>query len=113
MNINYELIGSIPAMEPFRDTLPELIAEYEAEAPKRAAARAEIQAAYDNGGPSAVEALLQAKFNNVDAGTSLTRGVTIELCAQHFYGIDTYDCDSIADTIAQIRAIEQELQFGK
>jgi hypothetical protein len=113
MNVNYELIGSIPAMEPFRDTLPAMIAEYEAEAPKRVAVRAEIQAAFDVGGPSAVEALLKAKFKAEGAGTAMARGVTIELCAQHFYGIDTYDCDSIADTIAQIRAIEQELQFGK
>jgi hypothetical protein len=113
MNVNYELLGSVPAMDEFRDTLPTLIAEYGAEAPKRAAARAEIQAAADSGGPSAVEALLRSKFNDIDAGTAVVRGVTIELCAQHFYGIDTNECGSIAAVIDAIRAAEQELQFGK
>ena len=113
MNINYELLGSIPAMDAFRNSLPSLIAEFRSFEPQRTAARTEIQAAYDAGGPAAVAEVLKRLPLDIDAQNKIAVGVTIELCAQHFYGIDTNECGTITAVIDAIESAEQELQFGK
>jgi hypothetical protein len=79
MEINYALIGSIPEVEVFRNSLPKLIEEYEARISPR----------------------LQ----------QMALGVTIEMCAQHFYGIDVAECGSMKEVIDAIRSMDEELEF--
>ncbi len=43
--------------------------------------------------------------------TQLAMGVTIEMCAQHFYGIDVNECGSINAVIDAIRSMDQEAEF--
>lgn len=71
MNINYEVIGTFPQMETFRDSLPALLATN---------------------------------------GTSEIDRRAIEACAQHFYGIDPAEFDTVAGVIDAIRAMDQDLE---
>ena len=47
-NVNYDLIGSVPSMEIYRDVLPKLIAEYEASNDLAVEARRKIEALGSN-----------------------------------------------------------------
>ena len=89
-NVNYLLIGSMPKLEMYRDTLPALIAEFKevaASKPREAMTMNEI----------------------IDQGA---RGVLIEQCAQHFYGLDYVDGRTMVELIDAIEGAEQELMFA-
>lgn len=96
LKVNYELVGSIPAMEAFRNTLPDLIAKYEATRKTTVfAADTKIADALKN------DAVLDR----------ISLGVTIEMCAQHFYGMDGLEYNSMAELIDAIKSVDQELEF--
>lgn len=82
MKIHYEKIGTHPALECYRNELPNLIAQYEA--------------GRDGSG----------KQQSLDC---MAQGALIEMCAAHFYGIDFMDFDSMAGVIDAIKSMEQEL----
>lgn len=89
-NVNYFLIGSMPKLEMYRDTLPALIAEFKAISalkPREQMTMAEV----------------------LDQGA---RGVLIEQCAQHFYGLDYVDFSTMLELIDAIEGAEQELEFA-
>jgi hypothetical protein len=96
--INYTLIGTIPEMEQYRDTLPSLLSRYERNAKNLLVpAKSQID-----------EALIaDEKFEQQ------ALGVAIEMCAQHFYGIETDITMKMSDVISNIRAIDEDLMFGK
>jgi hypothetical protein len=104
MKIDYTLIGSIPSMEAFRDNLPDIIAEYETGKPDTSCLEA-----------ARAEGKLTEYLDNLRTQPSvierMSKGVVIEMCAQHFYGINTSECDSIAVVIDAIRSVEQNLEF--
>jgi hypothetical protein len=109
--VNYELVGTIPSMNVFRDTLPSMIAQYEAGKAQAALHRAELTETFKSGGPKAVAALMDQRFKDPEISKRVALGATIEMCAQHFYGIDTVSVNSIGEVIAAIKAIDQDLQF--
>lgn len=109
-NVNYDLIGSVPSMEIYRDVLPKLIAEYEASNHLAVEARRKIEALGSN--HEAIATLLNENLKRPEVQARLSRGVVIELCAQHFYGIDTVnEYQSIHDVIDLLKSIDQELEL--
>jgi hypothetical protein len=106
-DINYDLIGSVPAMEAFRDTLPEVIARYEASRPAAKATSIKIENLFKTGGAAAVAEFMKTIVNDPAVTARIADGVVIELCAQHFYGIDQQE--TIMATIDAIKSAEQEL----
>lgn len=98
IQINYTLIGSIPEMEQYRDTLPSLLSRYERNAKNLLVpAKSQID-----------EALIaDEKFEQQ------ALGVAIEMCAEHFYGIENDGSNSMSELINQIRAVDEDLIFGK
>lgn len=109
--INYHLIGSVPQVEHYRDRLDALIARYEDGSRCAAIFRDQVLAAFLEGGPAGASRVVDEQLKSPIVLERLATGVTIELCAQHFYGIDLQD--SIAETIAAIRAADSELEHGK
>jgi hypothetical protein len=89
-NVNYKLIGTVPSVEKYRDTLPALIAEYKA--------------------ISALKPREQMTMDEIiDQGA---RGVLIEQCAEHFYGLSIVNCTSMLELIDEIEGAEQELELS-
>lgn len=86
MKVNYDLIGSMPSMEQYRNSLPQMIAEYEAMKTTN------------------VEGIDKAKLEKMAAG------VMIEMCATHFYGIDISDVGSMRELIDIIKSADQALE---
>lgn len=39
-------------------------------------------------------------------------GIVIEMCAQHFYGIDLQEVESMSDLIELVQSIDQQLEFA-
>ena len=113
MNIDYDLIGSVPMVERYRDTLDSLIAEYEADSHKAPQRQAELLRIKEEGGIEALNAHVASLLNDESVLRRISIGATIELCAQHFYGINTSEVGSIAEVIALIKAADNELEFGK
>lgn len=111
--MNYELIGSIPRLNVLIDELPAMIAEFESGKPQAMLARAALTEAFKSGGPKAVSALVGQRYSDPKVMKRVALGVTIELCAQHFYGIDTVAIKSIDEVIAAIKAADSELEHGK
>ena len=84
--LNYSLIGSMPELEMFRDTLPALIEAYEAP---------------------------QVNFNEDGSDARMKRvadGFLIEMCAEHFYGFVLEDFTNMPELIEAIKAVDQELE---
>ena len=113
MNVNYDLLGSIPSMDVFRGSLDRLIADYEAGAPNIAERQAEFERIKAEGGIDALSAHVDKLLSDPKVINRIALGSTIELCAQHFYGIDTVEVGSIREVIELIKAMDNELEFGK
>ncbi len=112
-NVNYELLGSMPRLDVFANRLPAMIAQFEAGKADAMQARAVLTQLFKTGGPTAVAKYCQARMDDPKVAERVAMGVTIELCAQHFYGIDTVAMNSIDETIAQMKAMDSELEHGK
>jgi hypothetical protein len=104
MKLDYTLIGSIPSMECFRDNLPDIIAEYQTGKPDTSG----LEIARDEGKLTEYLDNLRSQPSVIER---MSKGVVIEMCAQHFYGINTDECDSIAAVIDAIQSAEQNLEF--
>jgi len=39
-------------------------------------------------------------------------GILIEMCAQHFYGIDLQEVESMSDLIELVQSIDEKLEFA-
>ena len=111
--MNYELIGSMPKLDIFVNELPAMIAKFESGKPMAMLARAALTEAFKSGGPKAVSALVSQRYSDPKVMERVALGVTIELCAQHFYGIDTVVISSIDEVIAAVKAMDSELEHGK
>lgn len=103
--MNHELIGSLPKLDCFRTSLPKLIAEYEG---TRTLTDKFVLETNDR---AELSKRVDEAFKDPSALDRMAKGVTIELCAQHFYGIDTEKLDSIGEVIAAIKAADQDLEF--
>lgn len=110
--INYALIGTMPALNALATSLPKMIAEYKANRPKAMKERALLEETLRTGGVKAVEALMHERMKDPEVLNRTTIGVTIELCAQHFYGIDTDEAESLSEVIEAIEAADSELAQG-
>ena len=99
MNINYALIGSIPSVERYRDTLPAMMEQVLVlkAVPKRSDAFIEDE-----------------KFSEQDArrDTILQLEIVIEQCAEHFYGIELDDYQTIEALIEAINGMDQGLELA-
>jgi hypothetical protein len=111
--MNYDLIGSMPKLDVFRNELPAMIAKFESGKSQAMLARVALTEAFKSGGPKAVSALVGQRYSDPQVMERVALGVTIELCAQHFYGIDTVALNSIDETIAAVKAADSELEFGQ
>jgi len=107
--IHRHLIGSCPAMEQFRQTLPDVIAQYRASAPSLDT-KVAMKAAATAG---RLKEFLDEAFANPEAQQRLMNGTVIELCAQHFYGLEGSDFETVSELIEAIEAMDQELEFGQ
>lgn len=83
MNINYTLIGSFPVSDAVSDSLPQLIAEYEA-----------------------------ARGDESQKMQQISRGILIEMLAAHIYGLDPQDFDRLSDVIDAIRSMDAYVEFS-
>lgn len=84
--LNYSLIGSMPELEMYRDSLPSMIEAYEAP---------------------------QVNFTADGSDARMKRvvdGTLIEMCAQHFYGFDLEDFTNMSELIEAIKGADQELE---
>ena len=84
LNINYALIGTIPEMEMYRNSLPALIAEFRAE---------------------------KQKVGEKEPFSVMAKGAAIEMCAAHFYGLEVRDFSTMAELIDAIESMDQALEF--
>jgi hypothetical protein len=87
MKLSYSLIGSIPEVERFRDTLPQMIADYKV----------------------AMDAMTE-HTPRADRMAISIMAEHIEQCAQHFYGIDTLQFETTDGIIDAIQAMDQDLE---
>ena len=101
--MNYELIGSMPSLEVFRSTLPDLIKKFKANSELARASRESLSSETDLD-------FFNRVLRTTNVADQVTLGVTIELCAQHFYGIDTLACFSIAEVLDAIESVDQDLE---
>jgi hypothetical protein len=104
-NVNYELIGSVPSMEVFRDSLDTLMAEYLANVPPKTVFDELMSTS-----PANRANWVKEKLTQPAAAEQMVRGVTIELCAQHFYGLTGSDFDRVTNLIDEIRSMDQDLE---
>ena len=111
--MNYELIGSIPRLNVLVDELPAMIAKFESGKPQAMLSRIALTEIFKSGGPKAVSAFINGRCSDPMVAERVALGATIELCAQHFYGIDTVAIKSIDEVIAAIKAADSELEHGK
>lgn len=111
--VNYELLNSIPRLDVLRDELPAMVAKFEAGKPQAMLMRAELGEVFKSGGPEAVAKFMATRQADPAISQRVALGVSIELCAQHFYGIDTVELGSIDEVIAAIKAADSELENGK
>lgn len=111
--VNYELLGSMPKLNVFIDKLPAMVAKFEAGKPQAMLARVALTEAFKSGGPKAVSALVSKRYSDPAVMERVALGVTIELCAQHFYGVDTVALNSIDEVLATLKALDSELENGK
>ena len=99
-NVNYTLIGTIPEMESFRDSLPALIVEYEANRPSKEE-KDELIAKF--------KLFKKIPVFSEMMSSQISRGVAIEMCATHFYGLDPMEFESMPDLIDAIKGCDEEL----
>ena len=97
MNINYTLIGSHPELEDVADTLPALIAEYEAARTPKPTDLSEAE----------YKARILGNITNFEQAS---RGVLIELLAAHVYGIDASEFSTIGGVIDAIKSMDDYVQ---
>ena len=106
MKIHYELIGSIPAVEFLRapGALDELILHYEQSRPTQ-------HPEFGLMSPTDISLYVKELFRDPSALQRMADGVTIELAAQHFYGLKGEDFNSMAELIDAINGMDQDLRF--
>jgi hypothetical protein len=110
MNVNYELIGSIPAMESFRYTLDEVFARYVASTPTPEQVKAKFAEHIKARDEGRLSSMLDGLFEDPKVVERMTDGAVIAMCAEHFYGLRAMDFDSTRDLIDAIVSLEQELR---
>lgn len=86
--INYELIGTVPEAEQFRDTLPLMLTAY----------------------IEKMDQLNEHSPRKERLKLSLLAS-QIEDCAKHFYGFDPEDFDTMDQLIDAIQGMDQHLEF--
>lgn len=96
-SLNYSLIGTVPSMEVYRDSLETLLSRFEAN-------RESLK--------TPETSMLDEQFVQAMKLDQMTVGVAIELCAQHFYGIELASTMTMTELIDTIRSMDQELAFG-
>ena len=101
MNINYALIGSIPSVEQYRDVLPALMEQVLVLMKQVLVLKAmpKRSGAFDE------------KFQG-DRNVILQLEIIIEQCAEHFYGIELDDYQTIEALIEAIKGMDQGLTLA-
>lgn len=99
VNIHYDLLGSVPAVECFRDSLDELILRYETTGPVR---RPEFGLMSETD----IKLYVNEAFRDPCSMQHMADGIAIELCAQHFFGLRGTDFNTIAELISAMNDLE-------
>lgn len=101
--VNYSLLGTHPEVEQYRDTLPDLIAKFRAAIPLMMAIR-----------DKKMQELPLTRFEQETLDERNAQIITLEACAEHFYGIDFLGdiCLPMEKLIDMIEAADQELEFA-
>lgn len=102
-HIHHELIGTIPAMDVYRDRLEHLIKEYKATKPPTVelGLMSDTERAEYFAEESAKPHVMRRA----------TLGMLIDLCGAHFYGLKSLDFARMSDFIDALEAIEDELKY--
>lgn len=103
VNIHYDLLGSVPAVECFRDSLDELILRYETTQPER---RPEFGLMSETD----IKLYIDEVFHDPPAMQHMADGIAIELCAQHFYGLRGVDFSTMTELINAMNGMEIQLK---
>ena len=101
-HIHHDLIGTIPAMEVYRDRLEQIIAEYKSTKPPTV----ELGLMSDTERAEYFEE--ESKKPHVMRRATL--GLLIDLCGTHFYGLNSLDFARRSDFLDELEAIEDELK---
>lgn len=103
LKIHYDLIGTVPAVECFRNSLDELILRYEREKP---ASNSVIELGLMS--ETDIKLYIQDSIKDPQRRQRMCDGLAIELCAQHFYGLKSEDFNSMADLIDAINSMDDD-----
>lgn len=104
MNINYDLIGSMPELDSEVQKLPFLIAAFQS-APKTN--KLDVLSM----SPAQVGTHVDKAFKDPAKLEKMANGALIEMLAGHMYGLDAQEYDSIDQLIGAIKSMEQYVTF--
>ena len=104
MKIHYDLIGTIPEVECFGNSLDEIILRYEM-------TNLEPRPQFGLMNQADLKQHIATSFNDSAALTRMADAVAIELCAEHFYGLRGADFNTMSELIDAINSIEQGNRF--
>lgn len=103
LTIHHELIGTVPSVNCYRNTLDEIILRFELAKPGRLPQFGLMT-------PTEIKEYIAQAFVDPETCQRMCDGAVIELCAAHFYGLKGEDFNTITELIAAINCIEDELR---